>query len=872
MYSEFGFDRGLAFEQGSKEVTLNEDVSDERNLEHVEPSFTRPDFTQTNEPLGLIIKRRPAEEPEAGTIGMFSMPGMRSFSNAHIDEIGMADLSTVTGTTEEIEIALEDFADDDDVLYVENNTMVYAFVHEVHELHEYTPKEADDKVERRKLAETTPYGISMVQANQLQAHSTNPPVKICVLDTGYGLGHPDLPTDVKGWNAATGYGTWDKDMIGHGTHVAGTIGAIGNNGQGVVGTIGDPTKLDLFISKGLGDSGTGTLANMINGAIMCFQNGAKIINMSLGGPGYSQSSHDIFKILNDEGVLLIAAAGNDGTSELMYPASYPSVMSVAAVNSNMNTASFSQYNAQIEIAAPGVYVTSTASSGSYHGYGTWSGTSFASPHVAGVAAKLWSHFPECSNTQIRNVLIRSAMDLGNSGCDTTTGFGLVKAMDAYDLLKEKGCEGAGGADIEDSGVGGCLQLKQIAGTVLKDDGTINQPSDDILVTLFDDDLNTVATTRTDSSGEYRFERLPAGSYRVMVSPADGYVFVAGGNMDELTGMTDTFVLEPSTAEVRTDAVMVPAPAENQDDGAFRGGVNGDPVFLGLQGQVFKFDGSSGKWYANVATSTLQWNLRFREFETCPEGENMFVTGTGITLLHPSKVPFAQPQVAHTIAIMVADEDKFMPGCDSDSEICLGGGSLKIYVDEEEFTAPGDYPLGKMGGRVVAHNTFAACSRKWYDYVVSDEDDSRVHRAVKSKSPIEFLIEDRGEVLDRASCDEWIKDRVTDQDFFAQNGDWSTIHIETPTIKFHVEYRQSNDDCKSHILDAWISEVSPVHYEKKWQGILGETHEPKFYPNGEPVTSERSFLLDGKDDKDYEVDGPFGIKFAARKRYFRTTQS
>jgi len=308
-----------------------------------------------------------------------------------------------------------------------------------------------------------------------------------------------------------------------------------------------------------------------------------------------------------------------------------------------------------------------------------------------------------------------------------------------------------------------------------------------------------------------------------------------------------------------------APSCDDDYLALKGGVNGDPLFMGLHGQVFKFEGRSGAWYSNVSTDKFQWNLRFKEFETCKENENIFVTGTTITLYHLSNLPFHKPQVAHTISIMVADEDKFFPGCQSG--VCLGEGSLKISVDgKTDITSPGDYQLGNNGGRVIAHNTFAACSRKWFDYVLPEMDPAektRRHLNIVKKTPLEFLNKDLIDTLDPEKCATWIKDRTRDGDLFSQNGGWSTIHIETPTLSFHVEYRQDKDNCYSHTIDAYISEVSPVLLEGEWQGVLGETRNPKFYPDGKPVTSERSYLLNAKNDSDYEVDGPFGNKFAAR---------
>merc|ERR1711971_1468730 len=157
------------------------------------------------------------------------------------------------------------------------------------------------------------------------------------------------------------------------------------------------------------------------------------------GGGYSSTTNEFYNNLyeNDD-ILFIAAAGNGGSSSYLYPASYPALMSVAAIDSNMNKASFSQYNNQVEISGPGVSVKSSLPNDKY---ASWSGTSMATPHVAGVAGLLWMYFPECKNYQIRNVLAATAEDLGDGGCDTKYGHGLVQAKKAYELLSQGNCVG-----------------------------------------------------------------------------------------------------------------------------------------------------------------------------------------------------------------------------------------------------------------------------------------------------------------------------------------------------------------------------------------------------------------------------------------------
>jgi serine protease len=288
-------------------------------------------------------------------------------------------------------------------------------------------------------AQSTPYGITMVQANLVSdVNATN--TKVCVIDTGYRLNHVDLPnTGVTGF-AFSGHGTWNSDGNGHGTHVAGTMVALNNN-DGVIGVL-PSAKAGVHIVKIFNDSGNWTTAsNLIQGIQSCKDAGAKVVNMSLGGGSSSTTEQTAMTNFYNGGMLLIAAAGNAGNTSLSYPASYDAVVSVAAVDSSRNLASFSQRNAQVELAGPGVAVNSTWNNG---GYNSISGTSMASPHVAGVAALVWSNHPQCTAPQIRSALNRTAQDRGTAGRDTSFGFGIVQAKAAVDNITNNGCNGGGG--------------------------------------------------------------------------------------------------------------------------------------------------------------------------------------------------------------------------------------------------------------------------------------------------------------------------------------------------------------------------------------------------------------------------------------------
>ena len=296
---------------------------------------------------------------------------------------------------------------------------------------------------RHLMAESTPYGIGMVQANQVSDGLTANR-KVCIVDTGYDINHEDLISNGVTGNDNDGNGNdtgnWYNDGNGHGTHVAGTIAALGSNGKGVVG-VNPSGNLGLHIVKVFNDSGNWAYGSDLVAAVnQCVNAGSDVISMSLGGGASSTTERNAFASALNNDVLSIAAAGNSGNSSLSYPASYDEVVSVAAVDSSGNRASFSQYNSQVEIAAPGVSVNSTYPGNSYR---SLSGTSMATPHVSGVAALVWSHYTSCSAAQIRSALNATAEDRGSAGRDTRYGWGIVKAKAAYDYLAN-GCDGDGG--------------------------------------------------------------------------------------------------------------------------------------------------------------------------------------------------------------------------------------------------------------------------------------------------------------------------------------------------------------------------------------------------------------------------------------------
>ena len=258
-------------------------------------------------------------------------------------------------------------------------------------------------------------------------------VKVGIVDTGIDRTHPDLAGKVAG--CATSYssgvtivnGVCDDDN-GHGSHVSGTISANTNNATGVSGVaFNSPIVMCKALATAAGTGLTTDIANCINWTA---NQGVKLISMSLGG-GDNQTLKAAVQSATRKGVLLIAAAGNDGDSTLNYPAAYPEVVSVAATDNRDQRASFSNANSDVEVAAPGVDVESTYAGGLYM---TLSGTSMATPHVAGVAAVIFDLNPGASASTVRSKLDAAVDDLGPAGRDTSYGYGRVNL-----------CKAAGGA-------------------------------------------------------------------------------------------------------------------------------------------------------------------------------------------------------------------------------------------------------------------------------------------------------------------------------------------------------------------------------------------------------------------------------------------
>jgi thermitase len=256
-------------------------------------------------------------------------------------------------------------------------------------------------------------------------------VKIGIVDTGIDQTHPELSGKTVNCADSIGgvlvEGACADDSL-HGTHVAGTIAAKANNATGVAGVA---FNASLVICKALrGGAGVGLTSDVANCITWTHSKGAKVISMSLGGGDSTTLQAAVANAWEGgsaTGSLLVAAAGNDGDSTVSFPAGYSQVVSVAATDHNDAKASFSNTNADVEVAGPGVNILSTIPGGQY---AQLSGTSMATPHASGVAGVLWQLFPGNTAAGIRSRLDGAVDDLGPAGRDPSFGFGRVNLCKA----------------------------------------------------------------------------------------------------------------------------------------------------------------------------------------------------------------------------------------------------------------------------------------------------------------------------------------------------------------------------------------------------------------------------------------------------------
>ncbi|SDY28654.1 Subtilase family protein [Evansella caseinilytica] len=257
--------------------------------------------------------------------------------------------------------------------------------------------------------------IRAPQAWNITTGSRN--VRMAVLDTGIDSSHPNLANLVNTSLGRSFVGGTPADVHGHGTHVAGTIASYGS----VSGVMQNATLISV---KVLDNSGSGTIYGIQQGILYAASINADVINMSLGGGSYNQGMNDAIQTAVNSGTVVVAASGNNGASSISYPAAYSGAIAVGSVTSSRTRSSFSNYGSGLELMAPGSNIYSTYPNSRY---ATLSGTSMATPHVAGVAGLIRSVNPNLSAAQVRTILRNTAQYAGSS---TQYGYGIVDAYAA----------------------------------------------------------------------------------------------------------------------------------------------------------------------------------------------------------------------------------------------------------------------------------------------------------------------------------------------------------------------------------------------------------------------------------------------------------
>jgi subtilisin family serine protease len=252
-------------------------------------------------------------------------------------------------------------------------------------------------------------------------------VVVAVLDTGVDRSHPDLAGRVLAGYDFVGNDSNTADNHGHGTHVAGIIAASGEDGAGVAGVA---WRVKVLPVKVLDDSGGGKYSDVIAGVRYAADNGAAVVNLSLGGGTRSQALQEAVDYARSRGAIVVAAAGNDALTSLSYPAACDGVIGVGAADEEDRPASFSNRGEGLDLVAPGVSIYSDSPGG---GYEYMSGTSMAAPQVSGAFALLFSHEPGLAVAAAEKRMLSAALDLGPEGYDLDHGWGLLRVDKALGL-------------------------------------------------------------------------------------------------------------------------------------------------------------------------------------------------------------------------------------------------------------------------------------------------------------------------------------------------------------------------------------------------------------------------------------------------------
>jgi subtilisin len=285
------------------------------------------------------------------------------------------------------------------------------------------------------LSQIYPQNIRELKIPEVWKKTKGRGIRVAVLDTGTPKDHPDLMMNIdlsKCRSFIDGEDIWDS-YHGHSTHVGGTIAALDNH----FGIVGVAPEVTLITIKVLGKNGRGSADSIRKGLEYCLQIKPDVVNMSLGSTTPLPEVHDAIKNLIKAGIPVVAAAGNDGKEGIMYPAQYDEVIAVGSYGRSTlrDRSLFSNYGDTLDIMAPGEEILSTYLNGQY---AVLSGTSMSTPVVAGVIALILAYSRSINKTMnpesIKQLLIKTAIDVGPSGYDKYHGYGIINPEQIFNNI------------------------------------------------------------------------------------------------------------------------------------------------------------------------------------------------------------------------------------------------------------------------------------------------------------------------------------------------------------------------------------------------------------------------------------------------------
>jgi thermitase len=319
-------------------------------------------------------------------------------------------------------------------------------------------------------------------------------VAVAIIDTGLDVAHEEFarPGAVSEQSIDVATGRRGRDAVGdasgHGTMLAGIVAATADNGRGIAGLAPQATLLAV---KALDASGSGDDATIASGIVYAVESGARVINLSLGGPRYSRVLHEAVRYALERDVVVVAAAGNQGSAARMFPAAFDGVIAVGASTRADERAGFSSYGDHLSLLAPGVGIMTTQPG---NRYGAVSGTSFAAAHVSAAAALLLAERPNARATAVAAALRATAERPDRARWHPERGFGIVSAARAT-VAQASGAYLRGIVRDADGPVAGALVR-------------LGHPAGERRV-------------RADDHGAFAFERLTPGRYTLVAEPPDG---------------------------------------------------------------------------------------------------------------------------------------------------------------------------------------------------------------------------------------------------------------------------------------------------------------------------------------------------------------